>query len=97
LKLVARRGAREARLLQESVRAAIRDAGIEPISGTLPEPHVTLLYGQGDLSQIIEPVCWTARELVLIQSITGQTRYVVRGRWQLQPPLDGFQQEFDFS
>jgi len=96
LKLIARRGAREARLLQQSVRAALMEVGIEPVSDPLPEPHVTLLYGRGDLSQPIEPVCWTARRLVLIQSLTGLTDYVVRGSWPLQPPLVGFQQEFGF-
>jgi len=97
LKLVARRGAREARLLQESVRAALLEVGITPVSDPLPEPHVTLLYGRGDLSHPIDPVCWTVRELVLIQSLTGLTEYVVRGSWPLLPPLNGFQQEFTFS
>ena len=97
LKLIARQGDRDARLLQQSVCVALIEVGIEPISDPLPAPHVTLLYGQGDLSHPIEPVCWTVRDLVLIQSLTGLTEYRVRGRWPLLPPLDGFEQEFDFT
>ena len=45
------------------------------------EPHVTLLRDNRRISeQLIEPISWTAREIVLVHSLVGQTihRDVVR-------------------
>ena len=49
-------------------------------------PHLTLLYDDRSISlQAIETVAWTARELVLVHSMVGQSRHVHLGRW----PLNG--------
>lgn len=49
-------------------------------------PHLTLLYDDRSVSlQVIESVAWTARELVLVHSLVGQSRHVYLGRW----PLNG--------
>ncbi|HKT95401.1 MAG TPA: 2'-5' RNA ligase family protein [Paraburkholderia sp.] len=48
-------------------------------------PHLTLLYGEGKLDpRAIEPVAWTVRELVLIDSWVGKTYYDIKGRWPLK-------------
>ncbi|HPF72557.1 MAG: 2'-5' RNA ligase family protein [Rhodanobacteraceae bacterium] len=47
-------------------------------------PHVTLLYDRHPLeTTAIKPLGWLAREFVLIQSLLGQTRHIVLGRWSL--------------
>ncbi len=49
-------------------------------------PHVTLLYDDRAVSeQMVEPVCWTAREFVLVHSLIGQTVHRPLARWPLQP------------
>lgn len=48
-------------------------------------PHLTLLYGERKFDpRAIEPITWTVRELVLIDSWLGKTRYDVKGRWPLK-------------
>jgi 2'-5' RNA ligase len=48
-------------------------------------PHVTLLYDDRRVvEQPIEPLRWTVREFVLVQSLLGQTQHVALGRWPLQ-------------
>ena len=47
-------------------------------------PHVTLLYREGaPFIHTIDPICWTASDLVLIHSIVGEHRHVELGRWPL--------------
>lgn len=49
-------------------------------------PHMTLCYEAGALPErYIEPVIWTVREFVLIESLFGRHRHVERGRWPLTP------------
>lgn len=47
-------------------------------------PHVTLLYDDRSVpEQAVTPVSWTARELVLVHSLIGQTLHVPLARWPL--------------
>ncbi|MED5619052.1 RNA 2',3'-cyclic phosphodiesterase [Ideonella sp. BN130291] len=47
-------------------------------------PHVTTMYAQREVpDHSIEPVRWTARELVLVHSLLGQTTHIPLGRWPL--------------
>lgn len=47
-------------------------------------PHVTLLYDdRGVPEQAVPPVSWTARELVLVHSLIGQSLHVPLARWPL--------------
>jgi 2'-5' RNA ligase len=48
-------------------------------------PHLTLLYGHQRLAEqpVDPPLCWTAREFVLIRSLIGQGRYEQLGCWSL--------------
>lgn len=68
-----------ARLLAEFVRQ-----GCLPKFESGNNPHVTLLYDkQLIVEHPIEPVCWTAGEIVLVESHVGEGRYSFLGRWNL--------------
>lgn len=48
-------------------------------------PHMTLAYqGRPVAEHPIEPVRWTAREFVLINSHVGETHHEIMGRWPLR-------------
>jgi RNA 2',3'-cyclic 3'-phosphodiesterase len=69
--------------LQQRLGDALRAAGLR-VSRARFTPHLTLLYDQGRFDpRAIEPIAWTAREFVLIDSWLGKTRYDVKGRWPL--------------
>jgi RNA 2',3'-cyclic 3'-phosphodiesterase len=56
-------------------------------------PHVTLLYRDGaPFMRTIDPICWTATDVVLIHSIVGARQHIELGRW----PLIERQGSFDF-
>jgi 2'-5' RNA ligase len=47
-------------------------------------PHVTLLYDKLEVAErTIEPIHWTAREFVLVDSRVGKTQHVQLARWPL--------------
>jgi len=49
-------------------------------------PHMTLLYGDRCIAeQIVEPVAWTVREVVLVRSLLGQKEYFPLARWTFLP------------
>ena len=59
--------------------------GVDVDTGSFT-PHLTLLRDARAVpEQPVGPVAWKAREFVLLQSLVGQGRYVVLGRW----PLNG--------
>lgn len=69
--------------LHGQVGAGMRRIGLRAAAGFVP--HMTLLYGpQAVPMQAIEPIRFTARELVLIHSERGLTRYTVLWRWPFQ-------------
>jgi len=44
-------------------------------------PHMTLLYDRQRIEErFIEPITWTVREMVLIESLVGQTTYHILAR-----------------
>ncbi len=46
-------------------------------------PHLTVLYDKKELtSRPVEPVCWTVKEIVLVMSEVGATRYHQLERWK---------------
>lgn len=63
-----------------------RKAGIGAGPLSQPNPHMTLVYGGNRAidRRPIEPVCWTAAEFVLIESLIGQSRHGLLGRWPLR-------------
>ena len=56
-----------------------------------PELHVTINY-RGDRlgSEAIAPIEWTATEMLLVESVTGQARHIVHGRWSLPAGEPGY-------
>jgi len=49
-------------------------------------PHLTLLYEDRALPrQAVDPIAWTVRELVLVDSLIGQGEHRVLRRWPLGP------------
>lgn len=70
--------------LHQTLGAALREAGFGDAIKSSFKPHLTLLYGDQDIVQEIEPIKWTAREFVLVHSLLGKTRYIPLGRWPLR-------------
>jgi 2'-5' RNA ligase len=72
------RFARDLRLALEGTEAASRHE--RPFT-----PHVTLLYDAACVDETtVEPISWTAREFVLVNSLIGQGKHVTLGRWPLR-------------
>jgi 2'-5' RNA ligase len=72
------------RALHEAVGMALADTG-ERIKRQHITPHMTLSYRGKRLAETaIEPVCWRAGELVLIDSHVGEHVHEVIGRWPLR-------------
>lgn len=50
-------------------------------------PHVTIAYAKDTvMPQMIIPIGWAVRELLLIRSLVGKTEHHVQGRWPLTGP-----------
>lgn len=71
--------------LKQALAAALLAEGLEAGSVRSGNPHVTIAYSAGlpDVEEPIEPICWTAREFVLIDSHVGKSRHEILGRWIL--------------
>lgn len=70
---------------QQALGLAMARAGLGKQVARQFNPHVTLLYDPRVIpDKPATPVSWTARELVLVHSLLGQTRHVVLGRWPLR-------------
>ena len=49
-----------------------------------PELHVTIDYrGDGLGTDAIDPVEWIAAEMLLVESVVGEARHILHGRWPL--------------
>jgi RNA 2',3'-cyclic 3'-phosphodiesterase len=71
--------------LQQSMKVALIKAGLRRYMHSIPEPHVTLSYNFSDIPERpIDPIVWTARHFVLIESRLGKHQHVERGRWSIR-------------
>lgn len=70
--------------LHQILGAALREAGFGQAIRSRFKPHLTLLYGDHQIAQDIEPIAWMVREFVLVHSLLGKTRYIPLGRWRLR-------------
>jgi 2'-5' RNA ligase len=69
---------------QQALRTELARAGVRHKSGPQFTPHVTLLRDKTRVPEHrIEPICWTAREFVLVHSLLGRTQHIPLGRWFL--------------
>ena len=71
---------------QHSLVIAMIKSGVRKNAGAKYEPHVTLLYDDRKIEEhpINPPIKWIVRDFALVQSLVGQTRYIILGRWPLQ-------------
>lgn len=77
-------GNAELRSFQRLLFQTLIKHGVRPRDRQPPRPHVTLTYDDKIVAiEPIEPVCWTAHEIVLVHSFIGQTKYERLGQWQL--------------
>ncbi len=68
--------------LHRKLGEALLQAGVGKLQKGPYTPHVTLLYDRKPVaSQPIEPLHWTARELVLVRSLIGKSQYERLGSW----------------
>jgi RNA 2',3'-cyclic 3'-phosphodiesterase len=73
--------------LHEVLGVALEKAGFKCNLTSSFTPHVTLLYDRHEVDeQAIEPVRWTAREFVLMDSLVGKSQHVPLARWPLLNP-----------
>ena len=76
--------------LCRSLAAAMTTAGLGRRMASRYTPHMTLLYGDGELAeQAVETIAWTVREFVLVHSVDSKSPYVPLGRWPLRIELPG--------
>ena len=72
--------------LHAALGAGLAAAGVRVEGHARFLPHLTLLYEDRALPrQAIDPIAWTVRELVLVDSLVGQGEHRVLRRWPLKP------------
>jgi 2'-5' RNA ligase len=77
--LCATEGVAELTALRQCLAAAMVSTGIKSPGNTRFTPHVALLYDRPhEISVPIDSIRWTVRELVLVHSLLGKTRYELK-------------------
>jgi 2'-5' RNA ligase len=73
-----------ARMLHEKIHAPLAATGLAPRIEPNIEPHLTLLRDEAQAPlAFVDPVKWTVGEFVLLDSVRGEGRHEVLGRWPL--------------
>lgn len=76
-------GAAQLAAFRQSVGLAMGNAGL--LVKRSFTPHMTVLYDRHPIAEhAIEPITWTAKEFVLINSHVGKGVHEVLGRWSLR-------------
>jgi 2'-5' RNA ligase len=71
--------------LHRLVTGRLVQAGFRPLAAYRFSPHVTLFYNCSPQPPIyVDPISWTAEELVLVHSIHGASRHETLARWPLR-------------
>jgi 2'-5' RNA ligase len=69
---------------QQFLAEALARAGVATRHGVRFSPHLTLMHaGRPNFIEAADPLSWTVREFLLIESLVGWTEHRVRGRWSL--------------
>jgi 2'-5' RNA ligase len=72
------------KIFRQTLSAALIEAGLRLYINPVFNPHVTLSYDFSDAPEhIIEPISWTVRQFVLIESLLRQHRHIERGCWSI--------------
>jgi 2'-5' RNA ligase len=70
--------------LHTTLHKALRAVEMAPRREPEVSPHMTLLWDRREVpAECVEPITWTVREFVLIDSVFGEGRHEVLGRWPL--------------
>lgn len=69
--------------LQEALNLALLKAGVGAGQRRPFTPHMTIAYADRMPELPIEPISWTVNEFVLIDSLVGQSKHILLGRWPL--------------
>jgi len=79
-------GNTELKAIYQELVDAMRLTGIAPIKEKPVEPHMTLLYQGHPVPDIVleEPVSWTAKDFVLINSLQGESIHEHLCYWTLR-------------
>jgi 2'-5' RNA ligase len=77
-------GSAAMRAFRQALSVALIKAGLRDRVDSAFNPHITLSYDFNDVPErAIEPICWTVRQFVLIESLRGEHRHIPRGRWSI--------------
>ena len=70
--------------LYADLHKALAVAGMAPRREPPITPHITLLYDAREApGAFVEPVSWKVRDFVLLDTVVGEGRHEVLGRWPL--------------
>lgn len=72
------------RFLQRQLALELKRVGLASAAKAPFTPHITLLYDRVTVPETpIDPITWTVRELVLVQSVVGLGRHIDLRTWPL--------------
>jgi 2'-5' RNA ligase len=71
-------------LLNTAIHKALVTGSMAPRREPQVWPHISLIWDKAPIPKtFVEPIGWTAREFVLLDSLYGEGRHEVLGRWPL--------------
>lgn len=78
-------GARSFAALGRALQSALASVGVRAYAAP-STPHLTFLYDWNLVPEtaLDKPILFRAHEFVLVQSLVGQTRHIIHGRWPLR-------------
>ena len=77
-----------AELLHTAIHKALVTGSMAPRREPQIWPHVSLLWDKALVPKdFVEPISWTAQEFVLLDSVFGEGRHEILGRWPLAADL----------
>ena len=78
-------GSEGLRFFQHTLSTALAKAGWRRRVRFAFSPHITLSYAVGAIpEQPVDPICWTVRDFVLIESLLDEHRHIIRGSWAIR-------------
>jgi 2'-5' RNA ligase len=74
------------RHFRQTLGTALIKAGLRRQIDPAFIPHLALSYDFSDAPEMpVEPIAWTVRESVLVESLLGKHQHIKRGSWSIQP------------
>lgn len=84
LVLLGDEGVIAAQMLHSALHKALAAKSMAPRREPAMQPHITLLWDKAESPpERVGPVSWTVQEFVLLDSVEGEGRHEVLGRWAL--------------